>query len=369
MRLVWASMQRHAAGSLAVCSLAAGLAACGTPANRAAETPAPPLASAAMGTDHEPLPTPSAPPAVDVQAGAAALAATAKAKALSQARADAEAEAAESRLQRLRRLLHRRRAAPAPVAPAPPVVSTPAPAVTVHPLIVIRQLSREQARGLFDGEVRRPDGKVIGRAVDMLVDTDGTPRQILINLAGFMGIGDRKVAFGWSDFRFDPAAGDAPLTLLTNSAGMPSTEVNKPVTPAGAKPGTAAVAPWLQLSDASVERPEANKVGRVVDVLLDAQTHPQAVVMDVGDSLIPGTHKIAVLWSALRFQKQSAGILLKTDLTDAQIQAAPAYATDKPVEAVGPLPVVAPGALAAPAAALLAAPGPRALAISPSRQH
>ena len=55
--------------------------------------------------------------------------------------------------------------------------------------------------------VTDPDGKDIGRLVDVLVGANGQPQAAVIDFGGFMGVGNRKIAVVWSALRFNP--GDA----------------------------------------------------------------------------------------------------------------------------------------------------------------
>src|SRR3984957_709028 len=119
-----------------------------------------------------------------------------------------------------------------PPPPAPPPPPPPAPA----PLIVTRLIDRNQAHGLLDAEVQKPDGKVVGRAVDLVTDPSGKPIEMIVNLQGFLGVGDRKVNFPWNVFRFTPAAKTAPITLNLAPGQAPPTDRAKA---AAAAAGTA----------------------------------------------------------------------------------------------------------------------------------
>ncbi|WP_162877987.1 PRC-barrel domain-containing protein [Trinickia diaoshuihuensis] len=232
----------------------------------------------------------------------------------------------------------RKRVAPRPVyhpprrpqsAPPPPPAKPAAP----PPLIATRALADGDTHGLLDARVQRPDGKVIGRAIDMLVDTAGKPREMLVRLAGFMGIGDRKMRFPWSDFRFDPKQRTVPITLSIGPNEAPaaaSSKAKENGSGAGAND-----ARLLGIIDATAERANGERVGRVVDVLLDSHGEPQAAVVDVG-SLIHERRSIAADWSALRFVQKEDGLDLQTDLTDAQVNAAPPYTPNQPVRTVAP---------------------------------
>jgi hypothetical protein len=157
---------------------------------------------------------------------------------------------------------------------------------------------------------------------------------MVVNLQGFLGVGDRKVNFPWSAFRFTPAAKTAPITL--NAAAVPT-------------PAAKSAALQLPLIDTDVERSNGAKVGRVIDVLIDANAQPQAVVLDVNGMVSTERRSIAANWSALRFVIKDKELHPLIDLSDAQINATPPYASDKPIRAVSPAPAPAAAASAAPA--------------------
>ncbi len=231
---------------------------------------------------------------------------------------------------------------PHKVEPPPPVAAPAPPPPPPPPLIVLRTIERNDARALLDSEVQKPDGKVVGRAVDMIADALGKPREMVVNLQGFLGVGDRKVIFPWGTFRFTPTAKSAPITLNATAAPTPVAKSS---------------AVQLPLIDATVERSNGGKVGRVIDVLIDANAQPQAVVLDVNGMVSTERRTIAANWSALRFVTKDKELHPLMDLSDAQINATPPYASDKPIRAVSPAPPPAP-----PAAASAASPASAAAA-------
>ena len=252
------------------------------------------------------------------------------------------------------------RPAPRP-RPAPPPAQTPPP--VPPPLISTRALAAADTHSLLDARVQRPDGKVIGRAIDMFVDAAGKPREMLVNLAGFMGIGDRKMRFPWTDFRFDPAQKKAPITLAIPPGEPPAAASSKPKDKdkssdkASTKtPGAGADdAHLLGVIDATAERGNGARVGRVIDVLIDNRGEPQAAVVDVG-SLIHERRSIAADWSALHFVAKDNALSLQTDLSDAAVDASPPYVPNQPVRAVSPAPASAPAPAPTNAAASAAHP-------------
>ncbi|MEQ5838010.1 PRC-barrel domain-containing protein [Paraburkholderia acidicola] len=237
---------------------------------------------------------------------------------------------------------------PPPVAASAPVAPPPAPIITT------RLIDRSQTHALLDSEVQRRDGKVIGRAVDLVADAGGKPNEMIVNLQGFLGIGDRKVSFPWSVFRFTPGGHGSPITLDVPVGKLPPAD--RPKRTGADVPVTATQLPLL---DTTVERPNGAAVGRVVDVLIDGSAQPQAVVLDVSGMVSPDRRTIAANWSALRFVTKDKLLHALLDLNDAQIKASPPYASDKPIQAVSPVvPVAAAPASTAPPVAPPAAASP-----------
>jgi hypothetical protein len=222
---------------------------------------------------------------------------------------------------------YKHHAAPEPIAPPAPPTPTP--------LIETRQLSPGQAEELLETEIQKPAGKVIGRVVDVLVDANARPQNIVVNLTGFLGVGDRQIKFPWSVFRFNPAAKKPLITLLATPAEVAAANASK-----GAKPGSASTpaAPPLtaSLSDATIVRRDGSTVGHVVDVLVDGAAQPQALVLDVGASINDDTPNIAANWSALHLVEKDKALQLQMELSVAQIKASPPYTSGKPILIVSP---------------------------------
>lgn len=241
-----------------------------------------------------------------------------------------------------------------PHRPAPPETPPPPAPVAPAPLISTRLLSSNDTRGLLDARVQRPDGKVLGRAIDMFVDKDGKPQEMLVNLSGFLGVGDRKVRFPWSAFTFGTNAKKASITLAVRQ-GQPLAD--QALRKKGSQPAGAANKMELaRLIDATVERSDGARVGRIIDVLVDSHAAPQAAVLDVS-RLMQDRRNIAADWSALRFVHKDDALRVQTDLTDAQVDAAPNYEADRPIRAVSPAPKPPVATQPAPSVAKPAASG------------
>jgi PRC-barrel domain len=74
------------------------------------------------------------------------------------------------------------------------------------------------------------------------------------------------------------------------------------------------------------------KMGRIVDVLVDHRGEVRAAIIDFGGFLGVGVRKIAVDWSALHFPPPcKPGTHISLEFTRDQVKAAPAYQDSKPV--------------------------------------
>ncbi len=68
----------------------------------------------------------------------------------------------------------------------------------------VQHVPPEQALAILGHKVADPEGKDIGRLVDVLVGQDGQPQAAVIDFGGFMGVGSRKIAVQWSALHFAP---------------------------------------------------------------------------------------------------------------------------------------------------------------------
>lgn len=90
-------------------------------------------------------------------------------------------------------------------APVAPVVQQPLDANIVSPIL---------GRQVMDQE-----GKAGGRIVDVLVDQHGQTRAAVIDVGGFMGLGQRRIAVAWRALRFNPADGAVTLLIPADQIG------------------------------------------------------------------------------------------------------------------------------------------------------
>jgi PRC-barrel domain len=88
------------------------------------------------------------------------------------------------------------------------------PPPPAHPQV--QQMPPNRLVAVLGQSVVGPDGKVIGRLVDVLVDAAGEPKAGVIDFGGFMGVGSRVIAVRWDTLRFHPGAAHhrVEITLL-----------------------------------------------------------------------------------------------------------------------------------------------------------
>lgn len=77
----------------------------------------------------------------------------------------------------------------------------------------VQHVPLDQALAILGHKVADPEGKDIGRLVDVLVGEQGQPQAAVIDFGGFMGVGSRKIAVEWSALHFAPADANHPITL------------------------------------------------------------------------------------------------------------------------------------------------------------
>ena len=88
---------------------------------------------------------------------------------------------------------------------SPPVAAPPASQELIY---------QGEATSILGRQVSGPDDKNVGRIVDVLVDDQGQPRAAVVDLGGFLGIGNRRIAVVWRALHFVPeATGEGKIRL------------------------------------------------------------------------------------------------------------------------------------------------------------
>ena len=75
------------------------------------------------------------------------------------------------------------------------------------------------ATPILGRKVLDQSGKTAGRIVDVLVDETGQARAAVIDVGGFLGLGNRRIAVGWRALRFSPVDGGITLLMPADQIG------------------------------------------------------------------------------------------------------------------------------------------------------
>lgn len=137
-----------------------------------------------------------------------------------------------------------------------------------------------------------------------------------------------------------------PLPPIGNPEAAPI--VAPPPSPLPAVPSQEPQPPSVQTAQVTLEGMmdrevvglDGAAIGHVIDVLVDRQGAPQAVLVETGGFLGVGERKVAVAWSSLSFEAKDAAHPLVVDMTADQVRGAPAFAGggQRGPVAIGPLP-------------------------------
>jgi len=127
----------------------------------------------------------------------------------------------------------------------------------------------------------------------------------------------------------------AAAVVVALSAGAALAQAPTPSPPAPAPSatpptslGTATLAApplVIGLMGRRIFTPDAQEIGRVVDVVVDAEGRPVAMVVDVGGFLGLGSRRIALAWGRLDFRAEEQRVRIVTSVPPDQISAAPEY--------------------------------------------
>jgi len=137
-----------------------------------------------------------------------------------------------------------------------------------------------------------------------------------------------------------PPAGDQPAAP---AAPAPAAAPAATPPPAEAPPGSAGT-PATVLDDQqvvailgrNVRGREGEDMGRIVDVIVNRSGQVRAAIIDFGGFLGVGSRKVAVDWSALRFEPTGKPDRITVDLARNSVRLAPEYKEGTPVVVLGP---------------------------------
>ncbi|SIQ20041.1 MULTISPECIES: PRC-barrel domain-containing protein [Acidiphilium] len=99
--------------------------------------------------------------------------------------------------------------------PPPPIVLPPQPKPPK-----LEHLPKVHAEGLLGQPVVDAKGAVIGHVVNVLIDQSGKPKAAVVEFAGFLGVGDRKIAVAWSALHFSVVKEQIAIVVTLDAAKL-----------------------------------------------------------------------------------------------------------------------------------------------------
>jgi hypothetical protein len=117
------------------------------------------------------------------------------------------------------------------------------------------QTAKMKLGGLLDRSVRGTENSEVGRVIDVLTGDDGKPAALELDVGGFMGVGNRKIAVAWSLFDLSRTDSNDPLRVALSEAQVRSAPAAEASGPVAVVTGAAPVVAARQAAPASMAAP------------------------------------------------------------------------------------------------------------------
>jgi sporulation protein YlmC with PRC-barrel domain len=192
----------------------------------------------------------------------------------------------------------------------------------------------------------------IGEVNDIVLSKDGKAQLLIIGVGGFLGVGEKNVAYDFDKAQWAEKNGKRWLVVNTTKDDLKAqpdfdTKPYDASASTGSNDATATTAPASStaaidksaLTEMPIDKIRAEdligttvygandaKVGSIGDVVLTGDKKVDAVIIDVGGFLGIGAKEVAVGFDKLKFMTDKAGNkYLYTNFTKDQLTAQPAY--------------------------------------------
>jgi len=73
-----------------------------------------------------------------------------------------------------------------------------------------------RATEVIGADVKNPDGTSIGEISEVILKSDGSINGVIVDVGGFLGIGEHPVLLAWNDLRFTANGNDVAATTSLN---------------------------------------------------------------------------------------------------------------------------------------------------------
>ena len=213
------------------------------------------------------------------------------------------------------------------------------------------------AEKLVHANIRNDRGDKLGEVEGVLLDRNGRTQGVIVDVGGFLGVGERRVVLSWDDLRVADSGNKVtarytkdqlktlpeykyPKDRLRETAFYDPGWYATPMTPvyptntADRMPPKKADADWRRVSgdiraksliDAKVRNRANEDIGTVDDAILDSNGRIKALIIDAGGFLGMGSHRIALDFKGLSLTQRNDDLRLITGLTKNEIRNMPEY--------------------------------------------
>ena len=231
-------------------------------------------------------------------------------------------------------------------APAISLAANPAPPATASSTALIKSDS------LMHAAVRDMKGEKLGDIEGVLMDKAGKTRAVIVDVGGFLGMGEHRIAMAWNDLQVSDNGRKVetrytkeqlkampaymyPDQKARNTAFYDPNWYPVPGAPFASSLGEqTASADWHRLNgdfktsklmDAHVLSNSKDDIGAVKDTIADNTGKIRTVIVDVGGFLGVGSRQVALDFSKLQMSAKGEAIRLNTGMTKEQLKALPEY--------------------------------------------
>lgn len=97
-----------------------------------------------------------------------------------------------------------------------------------------------------------------------------------------------------------------------------------------AQPAPGSPPVMMALMGKRLSGPAGEELGRLVDIVVDGEGRPLAVVVDVGGFMGLGMRRVALAWGLLRFRAEPETVRLSVEISPERVTAAPEYRPGDP---------------------------------------
>jgi sporulation protein YlmC with PRC-barrel domain len=102
---------------------------------------------------------------------------------------------------------------PMAAAPPPPEPATPPEPVPVAPPTPSPSPATAAVEQMIGKPVMNADGQEIGQVRDLLMSPDGSVSQAIIDVGGFLGVGNKQIAVPWNQIAVQPDGNSLTLSM------------------------------------------------------------------------------------------------------------------------------------------------------------